>query len=73
MLTSLLGLAPEGFDHRLRVVRPVLPPTIRGVTLRQLRVGRGSVDLTFERRQDGGLSVHVLRNEGDIDVRVEGA
>ncbi len=55
LLTSLLGLASDGFDRRLRVVRPVLPEGIGEVEFHGLRVGTGSVDLAFGRQQDGEL------------------
>jgi glycogen debranching enzyme len=71
MLERLLGLTPEAFENRLRIVRPVLPASIGGLTLRGLRIGRAKVDLRFERDAEGRAAVRVLRNEGSIDVTVE--
>jgi glycogen debranching enzyme len=71
MLEKLLGLAPEAFETRLRVVRPILPPSTRVVTLRGLRVGCARVDLAFTRQPDGHADVEVLKQEGEIDVEVE--
>jgi hypothetical protein len=34
MLTALLGLEPDGFSGRLRVIRPVLPAASAGSTSR---------------------------------------
>ena len=70
MLERLLGLEPEAFDNRLRVVRPVLPDDVTRLELTGLRVGRGRVDLRF-RRASGRTEVEVLRNDGNLDVRVE--
>lgn len=70
MLTCLLGLSPDAFTGRLRVVRPVLPDEARRVTLRGLRVGKAELDLSFERGQHGEIHVRVLRNEGGVVVEV---
>ena len=72
LLTSALGLVPEGFDDRLRVVRPDLPSFVSAVELRGLRVGKGSADLRFERTRDGRTEVSVVSVEGHLDVAVEG-
>jgi len=71
MLERLLGLEPEAFERRLRVVRPVLPRSTAAVELRGLRVGSATVDLAFERQADGRAEVRVLRTEGALDVQVE--
>lgn len=71
MLASLLGLEPEGFERRLRVVRPVLPRLVRRATLRGLAVADGRVDLEFRRKRGDAVEVDVLRVEGDVDVVVE--
>jgi glycogen debranching enzyme len=70
MLTCLLGLSPDGFTNRLRVVRPVLPAEAGRVALRGLRVGSGVVDLSFERGQHGEIHVRVMRNDGGVVVEV---
>jgi glycogen debranching enzyme len=72
LLTSLLGLKPEGFDKRLRVVRPVLPQRLEHVTLRGLRVGTAKVDLLFATGSEGKVGVEVLHSDGEVDVAVEG-
>jgi glycogen debranching enzyme len=72
MLESLLGLRPEAFKRRLRVVRPLLPGTLRDLELHNLRVGAARVDLRFERTPGGRTGVRVLRTEGELDVVVQG-
>ncbi|WP_437300277.1 glycogen debranching N-terminal domain-containing protein [Sorangium sp. So ce426] len=71
MLASLLGLEPEGFERRLRVVRPVLPRLVRRATVRGLTVADGRVDLDLRRAGGDRVEVDVLRVEGNIDVVVE--
>jgi hypothetical protein len=71
MVETLLGLMPEAFERRLRIVRPILPDFINRVQVKRLRVGEASVDLLFERSQDNACKVQVLRVEGALDVVVE--
>lgn len=71
VLESLLGLKPEAFEHRLRIVRPILPDVISHLEVHRLRVGGGRVDLDFERTHDGAVAVTVPKVEGDLQVIVE--
>ena len=71
LLQSLLGLTPEAFDGRLRIVRPVLPDGIDRVEFHRLRVGDARVDLRFTRQEGAGVAVAVLKQEGRLDVVVE--
>ncbi|MGZ3586349.1 MAG: amylo-alpha-1,6-glucosidase [Candidatus Limnocylindrales bacterium] len=72
LLTTCLGLHAEGFEDRLRVRRPVLPPFLPWLELRDLKVGRGQVDLRFE-QGPVGVSVELLESRGEIQLVVEGA
>src|SRR6185312_253119 len=71
LLETLLGLVPEAFDHRLRVVRPILPPTLGRVDLLGLRVGDARADLAFLPRDHGPVDVRVLRADPGLEVQVE--
>lgn len=71
LVETLLGLVPEAFDERLRIVRPVLPGFVDRLELRRLRVGSSRADLRFERTSQGGVSVEVLQVTGSLDVVVE--
>ncbi len=71
MLTTLLGLTPEGFENRLRIVRPILLDFIDRIDVCGLRVGKGVADLRFTRRPEGGPNVEVLKTDGDLEVKVE--
>jgi glycogen debranching enzyme len=72
MLASTLGLVPEAFERRLRVVRPRLPDPAYSLEVHGLRVGTATAALRFDRTGDG-VSVRVLRIDGPLDVIVEGA
>jgi glycogen debranching enzyme len=70
MLSSILGLQPDGFARRLHVQRPRLPEWLEWVALRGLRVGQAEVDLEYRRSEHGTL-VAVTRKQGDLLVSVE--
>jgi YD repeat-containing protein len=70
LLTTLLGLEPEGHENRLRVVRPVLPEHVNHVEIRRLGVGEARADLRFE-RAGKEIDVKVLKVDGTLDVAVE--
>ncbi len=72
LLQTLLGLVPEAFERRLRIVRPILPDFLDRLQLRRLRVGRARLDLGFQ-RGPRGIEVEVLKVDGDLSVVVEGA
>jgi glycogen debranching enzyme len=65
-----LGLTPEGYERRLRIIRPILPDFVDRLEVHRLRVGSGHVDLSFERSSDG-VAVKVLKVEGPLDVIIE--
>jgi glycogen debranching enzyme len=69
LLATLLGLEPDAFAWRLRIVRPMLPDFIDRLHVRGLRVGAARADLAFT-RADGRLAVDV-QVDGDLDVVVE--
>jgi glycogen debranching enzyme len=70
MLTSVLGLQPDAFAHRLRVRTPHLPSSLQWVELRDLRVADAQVSLRCERSGPTTL-VAVTKRRGDLDVTIE--
>jgi glycogen debranching enzyme len=70
LLTTTLGLVPEGFDGRLRVVRPRLPAFVEHLELHGVAVGKGRADLAFD-RSNGSTRAAVSHVDGDLDVRIE--
>ena len=71
LIQAVLGLAPEGFENRLRIRHPVLPEFVRWLELHRLKVGHGHADLRFERAENGTVRVIVLNIDRDLDVVVE--
>ena len=68
LIQTTLGLVPEAFEQRLRIIRPQLPDFVYWLEVRNLRVGRASVDLRFERTTDGKIALNVLRIDGDVEI-----
>jgi glycogen debranching enzyme len=71
LTTVFLGLKPEAFEHRLRIVRPVLPEGVDRIQVRGLKVSDASVDINFERASGGQTTVNVIALDGDLDVTLE--
>jgi glycogen debranching enzyme len=70
LLATLLGLVPDGFEHRLHVVRPVLPVDVDQLDIRRIQIGTGRVSLRFRRGRNNAVEVEVLDNH-DVDVQIE--
>jgi glycogen debranching enzyme len=66
LVQVMLGLYPFAPLHMLSLVRPQLPAWLPELTLRNLRVGRATVDLRFTRRSDGSATHKVLRKDGTL-------
>jgi hypothetical protein len=65
----MLGLRPHADRRELELTRPTLPEWLGKVTVTNLRVGGGTVDLLFHRWR-GGTSAEVLRKSDDLDVTI---
>jgi glycogen debranching enzyme len=70
-LQSCLDLRVIGAESRIALANPVLPDFLDAVSIRGLRLPRGSVDLVVMRR-GGGTAVDVTRREGDVEVSTAG-
>jgi glycogen debranching enzyme len=70
MLTTLLGLEPDAFSRRLRIVRPMLPDFVERLDMTRLAVGAAKVDLRFTRTARD-VNVDILRLDGELDVDID--
>jgi glycogen debranching enzyme len=69
LLQSCLGLEIDAARRRLSFVRPVLPPFLEHVEIRNLAIGDARVDLTLDRHpEDVGLAV--TRRDGQVEIVV---
>jgi glycogen debranching enzyme len=69
LLQSCLGLQIDAPRHRLSFVRPVLPPFLERVEIRNITIGDARVDVTLDRYpEDVGLAV--TRRDGQVEIMV---
>lgn len=69
LVSTCLGLEPDGFVDQLRIERPLLPDFVDRIRLCGLRVGRGSADLEFRRTSEGtDVVVHGMHGGLKVDV-----
>jgi glycogen debranching enzyme len=73
MVETALGLAPDAFENRLRIVRPSMPDFVHHLELRGLRVGEARADLSFDRIAETRIAVEILSIEGDLEILVQPA
>ena len=68
LVQVMLGMYPFAPLNTLALVRPRLPAWLPELTLRNLRIGRATVDLRFARKDDGSASPKVLRKDGTLHI-----
>jgi glycogen debranching enzyme len=69
LIQAALGLTIKGPESQLAFSRPVLPRFLEHLTIRNLRVGKASIDLQLEGRGND-VDVNILRREGSVEVAV---
>ena len=67
LLQSCLGLTINASRHEVRFFRPVLPPSLHQVSIRNLRLGSASLDLQLSRDGDD-VGVIATRREGPSSI-----
>jgi glycogen debranching enzyme len=71
MLTNILGITADGFNNRLRILRPVLPQGIDELQFNHIKVGDAAVSLRFSRVKNQEVAVDVAENTGNVEVDVQ--
>ena len=69
LLQACLGLDIDAVRSEIVFDRPILPPSIEQLTIRQLQVGAARVDLVIERHPHD-VGVYLLSRDGDVSVVV---
>jgi glycogen debranching enzyme len=69
LLQACLGLEIRASESRICLHYPALPEKLQQIRIRNLKVGNGSVDLSFERYADS-VSVNILRRTGKVEIMV---
>jgi glycogen debranching enzyme len=69
LLQSSIGLSIDAMREQIVLTRPVLPPFLEQVRIRNIVVGKASVDVMLF-RSGNAVAVTVERRDGDVDVVV---
>jgi glycogen debranching enzyme len=67
LLQAILGINAHAPGRTLSVIQPSLPPWLKRVSLRALRVGDATVSLAFTQR-DEVTAFSLVDQQGDVDV-----
>ena len=69
ILQSSLGLNARACEKRLVLFTPAMPGFLQKITIRRLRVGDASVDISLTAAA-GSAGVNVLRKQGELEIVV---
>ncbi len=70
MIKACINFQLETFDSKIRIVEPSFPDWLERVIIKNLRVGKASIDLSFQSR-NGQTSCQLLKKNGNLKVIVE--
>ena len=69
LLQAALGLQIQADPPRLRLYHPTLPPFLKELWIRHLRIGDSSLDL-FLHRQESDVAINVTKKDGPVEVTI---
>ncbi|HEX4826073.1 MAG TPA: glycogen debranching N-terminal domain-containing protein [Candidatus Polarisedimenticolaceae bacterium] len=67
LLHGMLGLSINAESRQIRLAKPRMPSFLHALTIRNLRVGEGELDLFLD-HHDGEVVVRVLRRTASVDL-----
>jgi glycogen debranching enzyme len=67
LLQAALGMVVEGTEGRVRFLRAALPPSLERISIRNLRVGAGSVDLDLHRHPED-VGIQITGRRGQVEI-----
>ena len=70
MLQATFGLKVMGFQRRVLLDSPAMPPWLEWLRIDNLKVGDDTVSLILRRAFDGALTTEILENRGSISVEI---
>ncbi len=69
-LQAVLGLEVMGFERRVSIESPTLPPWLEWLRIEDLKVGEGSISLILKRTDSGAVVPEILERRGAVTVEV---
>ena len=70
ILQAILGMRIQGFENRVTIETPVLPSWLDWIKLENLKVGQGTVSLSFRRMPTNAAAVEVLSRQGAVEINI---
>ncbi|MEG4393506.1 hypothetical protein [Microcoleus sp. BROC3] len=70
LLQMMLNLVPDAPENQLRIIDPLLPESIKQLSLNNLRIGSTLLDLEFE-RSGSSTACRVTKKRGNLRVIIE--
>ncbi|MDJ1183691.1 amylo-alpha-1,6-glucosidase [Roseofilum casamattae] len=70
LLHLIVNLVPDTPGNCLRIVNPMLPSSVKYLSLKNLKIGNTFLDLEFE-QANGATACRVVRKEGRLRVVIE--
>jgi glycogen debranching enzyme len=71
IMQAMLGIRILGFDNRVTIDTPIMPPWLDWLRIENIRVGQGAVSLTFQRMpQTNAAAVDVVDRRGNIEIDI---
>jgi glycogen debranching enzyme len=71
ILQAVLGLQVMGFERRVLIDSPTIPPWLEWLRIDGLKVGDGSISLILKRTADGAAMTEVVERSGSVTVEVK--
>ena len=70
ILQAILGMRILAFENRVSIDTPMLPKWIEWIKVEDLKVGKGTVSLNFQRLPSSAAAVEVLDRKGDVEINI---
>jgi len=70
ILQAILGMRIQGFENSVTIETPVLPSWLDWIKLENLKVGQGTVSLSFRRMPTNAAAVEVLSRQGAVEINI---
>ena len=70
ILQAILGMRILAFENRVSIDTPMLPKWLEWIKVEDLKVGKGTVSLNFQRLPSSAAAVEVLDRKGDVEINI---
>jgi glycogen debranching enzyme len=71
ILQAILGLEVMGFERRVSIDSPTIPPWLQWLRIEDLKVGDSTISLFLRRADDGDVVTEISERKGSVTVEVK--